>query len=102
MDPTRMPSQVPITYPKVPTSIQGPISFTHPWDIAMPAAVVGPPILALEARMISSRSNRNSFPPRKQNSMFTSTMIMQNSSRIGALRIRIPMDAGTPMAKKNR
>ena len=61
----------------------------------MPAAVVGPPILALDARIISSRSNRNSFPPSRQKAIFTSTIIMQNSSRIGALRISTPTEAGT-------
>ena len=50
----------------------------------MPAAVVGPPILALEARMASSRSALKSLAAPKQNSMFTMTMIRHSTSSSGA------------------
>ena len=53
----------------------GPTSFAQPWEMAMPAAVVGPPMLALEAMMASSRSNLQSFAPTKQNSMLMTTIM---------------------------
>lgn len=42
------------------------------------------------------------WPNTKQNSMFTITMIAQNTSSRGAFRKIALMDAGAPIAKKNR
>ena len=67
----------------------------------MPAAVVGPPIFALDAMRISSKANPNIFPPIRQNSMFTTTIIRQNTKRSGAFVNISMMDAGTPITKKN-
>ena len=45
--PINIPQYVPIIYPSVPTNITGPTRSSHPFDIAIAAAVVGPPIFAL-------------------------------------------------------
>ena len=80
----------------------GPTRALQPWEIAMPAAVVGPPILALEARMMSSRSKCSSLPPTKQNSMFTTTMMAVNASSSGVSVKILDMEAGTPMTNRKR
>ena len=62
----------------------GPTRRDQPWEMAMPAAVVGPPMLALEAMMASSRSKRSSRAPTKQKTMFTTTMRKVSTSSRGA------------------
>ena len=51
-------------------SIIGPISFVHPLEIAIATAVVGPPILALDANTMSSKLNFKSLPNTKQKIIF--------------------------------
>ena len=68
----------------------------------MPAAVVGPPMLALEARMISSKSKCSSLPPTKQNTIFTMTMMSVKASSSGVFCRISTMEAGTPMTNRNR
>ena len=74
----------------------------QPLDTAIATAVVGPPMLALEARIISSRLNFNNFPAIRLKSIFTITMIAANKSSNGEFLIIIGTDAGTPITKKNR
>lgn len=50
----------------------------------MPAAVVGPPMLALEAMMASSRSNFSTLAPMKQNSILTTTIRNVSTRNSGA------------------
>ena len=67
----------------------------------MPAAVVGPPMFALDAMRMSSSGKFSIFPPIRQNSILTITMIKQKTKSSGAF-VRISMiEAGTPMIKKN-
>ena len=55
----------------------------------MPAAVVGPPMLALEAMMASSRSNRSSRAPTKQKTMFTTTMSGFEPGQVETPEVRV-------------
>ena len=82
--------------------MHGPTSLFQPWAIAMPAAVVGPPMLALDARMISSREPPMSLPPMNQKSMLMITIRRQKTRSRGACWMMSGIDAGTPMTKKKR
>ena len=70
-------------YPNVPTISIGPTSLDHPFDIAIAAAVVGPPIFALDARIASYKLNLNIFATINVTSMFISTIIPQYKSSNG-------------------
>ena len=100
--PINTPKYVPITYPKVPTNITGPTRSIQPFDIAIAAAVVGPPIFALEANIISSKLNLKILPNIKDTNIFIKTTIEQNTKSKGEFFIISVNDAGTPITKKNK
>lgn len=62
INPKPMPRKVAIAIPKMPARIAGTTKGLQPLAVAIPHAVVGPPILAFEARSKSFRSMLNSFP----------------------------------------
>lgn len=62
MTPKPMPRKVAIEIPKMPARIPGTTKELHPLAVAIPHAVVGPPILAFDAKSNSFKSKRNSFP----------------------------------------
>lgn len=61
-NPKLMPNNVATETPNIPTRIPGTTKDPHPLAVAIPHAVVGPPMLALDANSNSFRSNRKSFP----------------------------------------
>ena len=66
----------------------------------MAAAVDGPPIFALDAMIASCRDTFNSFDPNKTISIFTTTIIKQNTKSSGAVFMISGMLAGTPITTK--
>lgn len=62
MAPKAAPRKVAMEMPKIPARIEGTISEFHPFAVAIPPAVVGPPTFAFDANRSSFRSKRNSFP----------------------------------------
>ena len=68
-------------------------------EIAIAAAVVGPPIFAFEARMASSTVNPK-FSPSNVTAIFTKTMIAQNTNNNGDFSIIAPIEAGIPITTK--
>lgn len=51
--------------PKTPKRIPGTTREVHPFAVAMAEAVVGPPMLAFDARSSTFMSIQNSFPSAK-------------------------------------
>ncbi len=92
---------LPITYPTVPITIIGPIKPIQPLLIANAAAVVGPPIFALHASIISSRLNLNNFPKPRVNNKFIIAIMNTNKNNKGALLIMSSIEAGIPITTKN-
>ena len=91
-----------MTYPKVPIKSAGTISSVHPFETAIAAAEVGPPILAFDAMIISSILNLNSFPSTSENIRLTRIIIKANTNNNGdSLRIKV-IEAGAPITAKNR
>lgn len=91
-----------MAYPKTPTSIIGPTSSAQPLDIAIAAAVVGPPILAFEESIISSKLKFNILPKTKVKSMFIKIAIKQKTNKSGEFFIISFKEAGHPTTKKNK
>lgn len=60
--PNPSPRNVAMEIPKMPARIPGTIREPHPFVVAIPQAVVGPPILAFDAMSNSFKSKRKSFP----------------------------------------
>lgn len=60
-----MPRKVAMETPKTPERIPGTTREFHPLAVAMAQAVVGPPMLAFDARSSSFMSIQNSFPRSK-------------------------------------
>lgn len=62
VNPNPMPIKVAIEMPKMPARIPGMMRAFHPLAMAIPQAVVGPPILAMEAKSSSFSSKPNNLP----------------------------------------
>lgn len=71
--PKPMPRKVAMAYPKMPTRIPGTIKEPHPLAVAIPHAVVAPPMLAFDAKSNSFKSKRNSFPSPRIKTRWTDT-----------------------------
>ena len=89
-------------YPSVPTTIMGPIKFFQPFAMASAAAVVGPPILALLARMMSSKFAFITLPARRDVNILNRTMMKTKTNNNGAFETINGMEAGMPMTTKNK
>ena len=62
----------------------GPTSLVHPLEMAIAAAVVGPPMFAFEANIISSKLNLKSLPKLNDTSILIKTIIAANTKMSGA------------------
>ena len=83
-------------------TIIGPTNLVQPLLMAKAAAVVGPPILALQASITSSMLNLNNLPtPMVMAKLMMATM-NTNTNNSGALVTIKPIEAGIPMTTKNR
>lgn len=69
--PKAMPRNVAMEIPKIPTRRPGTTKEVHPLAVAIPHAVVGPPMFAFDAMSNSFRSNRKSFPNPRITSKWT-------------------------------
>lgn len=69
-------------------------------EIAIAAAVVGPPMFALEARMISSRLNLKILPKIRVMSILQATMMRAYTNSRGAWVMMLMMEAGAPITAK--
>lgn len=86
-----------MTYPNTATKTDGPTKDVQPLAIAMAGAVAGPPTLALDAMIASSKLKLNILAPVNNTSIFTATTIAQNTRSNGAVFIIAGMDAGVPI-----
>src|SRR5699024_11322886 len=96
-----VPNQFPRMYRSVRMLSIGRTSVVHRREIAMAAAVVGPPMLALLERMISSRLNLNSLPKENEMIMLMKTMIAANRRISGAFWMISGVEGGTLMTVTN-
>lgn len=64
--PMASPIPLAIAYPKLPVSMAGWIMSCQPLEVAMAAAVAGPPTLALDAMSTAFMGSRSSLPPARQ------------------------------------
>ena len=100
--PTNIPIYVPNIYPNVPTNIVGATKRCQPFDTAMAAAVVGPPMFAFDAKIASSMVNPNTFAPKNVTNIFTKTIMAQNTNSNGDFAIIASIEAGIPITTKNK
>ena len=80
----------------------GAISFDQDFETAIAAAVVGPPIHALETKIASSKSNFNNFAAIKVTIIFNTTIIKQNTNNKGDSNNIDDIEAGAPITTKNK
>uniref|UniRef100_A0A0A8ZTR3 Uncharacterized protein n=1 Tax=Arundo donax TaxID=35708 RepID=A0A0A8ZTR3_ARUDO len=83
--PKPMPRNVAVDMPKMPTRMPGTISELHPFAVAMAAAVVGPPTLALEAMSRDFLSSPTSLPTPSTTARWTVTYTSANANTLGTL-----------------
>jgi hypothetical protein len=60
--PNPMPRKVAMEIPNIPARIPGKMREVHPFAVAIPHAVVGPPTLAFDAMSNNFKSKRKSLP----------------------------------------
>lgn len=99
--PKPMPRKVAIAIPKMPARIPGTINELHPFAVAIPHAVVGPPTLALDAKSNSFRSKRKSFPNPRMTTKWTAIWISANMKILGAVFITFHTLPLAPTTAKN-
>ena len=86
----------------MPTSRPGRIRLSQFLAIAIAAAVVPPPIFALEQIIASSMPNLKIFAPASSKVMFTTRMIRQQTKKSGASPTRSANTTGADMDAKKR
>lgn len=101
VNPKPMPRKVAIAIPKMLARIAGTINEPHPLAVAIPHAVVGPPILAFDAKSNSFKSKRNSFPSPRITARWTVTWTRANTKMLGAVLMTFHMLPLAPTAAKN-
>lgn len=92
---------VAIDIPNIPTRIPGTTKEPQPLAVAMPDAVVGPPILAFDAKSSSFRSKRSNFPSPSTTIRCTVTCIKANTKMLGATLITFQILPLAPNTAKN-
>lgn len=101
VNPKPMPRKVAIAIPKMLARIAGTINEPHPLAVAIPHAVVGPPILAFDAKSNSFKSKRNSFPSPRITARWTVTWTRANTKMLGAVLMTFHTLPLAPTAAKN-
>lgn len=96
-----MPRNVAIEIPKMPAKMPGTTKEPQPLAVAIPQAVVGPPMLAFDAKSKSFKSKRNSFPNPRITARWTVTLIKANMKILGAVNMIFRMLPLAPTTAKN-
>ncbi|KAK9060875.1 hypothetical protein SSX86_018055 [Deinandra increscens subsp. villosa] len=87
--------------PNIPTRIPGTTKEPQPLAVAIPDAVVGPPMLAFDATSSSFRSKFSSFPSPSITTRCTVTCINANIKMLGATLITFHTLPLAPNTAKN-
>lgn len=101
VNPKPMPTKFAIAIPKMPARIAGTINEPHPSAVAIPHAVVGPPILAFDAKSNSFKSKWNSFPSPRITARWTVSWTRANMKMLGTILVTFHMLPLAPTAAKN-
>lgn len=99
--PKPIPRNVAIEIPNIPTRIPGTTIDSHPLALAIPQAVVGPPILAFDAISNGFSSNWNSFPNPRSTIKWIVTWINANIKMLGAVWMTFHTLPPAPTTEKN-
>lgn len=83
--PNPIPTNVAMEIPNIPARILGATKEAHPFAVAIPQAVVGPPTLALDAKSNIFRFIPNSFPKPRITIRWTVTWTKANIKILGAV-----------------
>lgn len=101
INPKPTPRKVAIAIPKMPARILGTTKDLQPLAVAIPHAVVGPPILAFEAKSNSFKSILNSFPKQRIIARWTVTWTKANMKILGVLLMTYHILPLAPTTAKN-
>lgn len=100
--PKAIPRKVATAIPKIPARIPGTTKEIHPFAVAIPQAVVGPPTFAFDAMSNCFNSTRSSFPTPSITARWTAIWIKANRKILGAvLRTFDMLPPLAPMNVKN-
>lgn len=99
--PKPIPRNVAIDIPNMPTRMPGTTKVVHPLAVAIPQAVVGPPMFAFDASNISFWSIWNSFPNPSITTRWTDTWTNANKKILGAVLITFHTLPVAPRTAKN-
>ena len=99
--PNAMPRKVAMAIPKMPARMPGTTIELHPFAVAIPQAVVGPPTLAFDAKSNSFRSKRKSFPNPRITARWTAICTRANIKILGAVFMTFQIFPLAPITAKN-
>jgi len=99
-NPKPIPRKVAMDMPKMPARIPGTSKVFHPLAVAIPQAVVGPPMLALEAKSSSFSSKPDNFPNPRMTAKWTVTCTNANKKILGAVFMTFQMLPLAPITAK--
>ena len=101
LTPNTMPRKVAMAIPKMPARMPGTTIELHPFAVAIPHAVVGPPIFAFDAKSKSFKSKRKSFPNPSITTRWTAICTRENIKILGAVIMTFRMLPLAPITTKN-
>ena len=101
LTPNTMPRKVAMAIPKMPARMPGTTIELHPFAVAIPHAVVGPPTFAFDAKSKSFKSKRKSFPNPSITARWTATCTKENIKILGAVIMTFRMLPLAPITTKN-
>lgn len=99
-NPNPIPRKVAMEIPKMPARTPGTVKELHPLVLAIPQAVVGPPILALEAISSVFRSNPRSLPTPSMRTKCTVSWTKANAKMLGVVLMTFEMLPFAPTTVK--
>ena len=99
--PNAIPMNVAMAIPNIPARIPGTINEFHPFAVAIPAAVVGPPTLAFDAKSSNLSSMLSSFPTLNMIARCVPIWTKANKNMLGAVLITLHMFPLAPITVKN-
>jgi hypothetical protein len=99
--PNAMPRKVAMAIPKMPARMPGTTKEVHPFAVAIPHAVVGPPTLAFDARSNNLRSMRKSLPSPRITARWIAIWTRANRKILGAVFMTLHMFPLAPITAKN-
>lgn len=99
--PNPMPRKVAMALPNMPARIPGTIRECHPFAVAIPLAVVGPPTLAFEAISSNFKSSPKSLPSPRITARWITNWTNENRKILGAVFMTFHMLPVAPITAKN-